>query len=300
MSAQYAPGVALEDPRPLEAQVASYDASLNAPIPLAEQTFLVVGSAYHVESVSFANAPPGFVPLRAFHSVELSALLVQLLPRDWALSVRVAPGMGGDFAAVDEEMVRLSAVALATHAFTDDFVLGGGGLVSYSFGSFLPLPALYVDWQAWSVGPADAPIATFRIEAFVPAFASLKHTLFDRVELGMRVEVFGNEYAVRDERIADAWPCVASAADVAGTAANEAVAQPAECLDHVAYSTGIVGAVAGVRLFETVWLSALAGGSVFRRFEMLNADDEGITGGAQMVPNTFLFRGGLTWRLPVD
>jgi len=95
VSAQYLPDVPLADAKQLEAQVSSYDAALNIPIPLGERTFLIPGAGYHVESVSFANAPADFVPLRAFHSVDFTLLLVQLVPDDWALSLRVAPGRSG-------------------------------------------------------------------------------------------------------------------------------------------------------------------------------------------------------------
>lgn len=92
IAAQYLPGVPLQEPRPAEAQVASYDGTLNIPIVLGERTFLIPGAAYHSDAVSHQRAPAGFTQLRAFHSVELPISFVQLLPRDWSLSLRVAPG----------------------------------------------------------------------------------------------------------------------------------------------------------------------------------------------------------------
>jgi hypothetical protein len=287
-SGQYMPSAALEDPRPVEAQVASYDASFNVPIPLAERTFLIPGAAYHVESVSFSNTPPEFLELRAFHSLELPILFVQLLPDDWSLSFRVAAGLAGDFEEVDGDMVRVSALALATHAFSDRFVLGGGAIASYAFGSFLPLPALYLEYK---------PIDELQIETFLPAFLQVKVTLFDRLELGARAEFAGNEYAVRDSRVTGRWPC-ASAPDDPATPQDETVADHAGCLDHIAYSVGLAGVVAGVRLFESVWITAFAGHGFFRRFEQMNEDGDEVLGGPQSLPNTFFVRGGITWRIP--
>jgi|CZKU01.1.fsa_nt_gi hypothetical protein len=87
------------------------------------------------------------------------------------------------------------------------------------------------------------------------------------------------------------------ARDNPATPANEAVANPTECIDHVAYS---VGAVVGVRLFESVWWTAFAGTSVFRRLDQQNDRDEAIPGGTQTIPNVFLARSGLVWRIPRD
>lgn len=291
IGAQYMPGAALEDPKPVEAQVASYDAIVNLPLPLGESTFVIPGISYHVDAISFAGAPPTFTQLRAFHSVEMPVLGVQLLPRGWALSLRLAPGLAGDFRRVDADHFRLSAVALATKSFSDTFVLGGGGVATYAFGSFLPLPALYTEWQ---------PVEGLQIEAFIPAFAAVKRSFANRVELGVRAEIAGNAYAVRDARVADAWPCAPGSTDDLATSLDERAARPQQCLDHVAYSVGTAGVVAGVRLFTSVWLTTLVGVSFFRRLEQLNDRDDPVDGGLQSLPNVFVFRTGLTWRIPHD
>jgi hypothetical protein len=291
MSAQYMPGAALEDPRPVKAQVTSYDVSLNVPIPLGKRTFLIPGLAYHVDSVSFADAPPGFTELRAFQSLDLSLLFVQLLPQDWALSLRAAPGIAGDFQGLDAGHFRISAVALATRSFSDRLVLGGGGVATFSFGSFLPLPAVYLEWKPWR---------GLQIEGFIPAFINTKYTIEDRVELGLRAEVAGNAYAVRDERVAAAWPCVPAAMDHPAIQEGEGGAQPTQCLDHIAYSVITAGPAVGVRLFKSVWWTTFAGHSVFRRFEQMNDEDDHVVGGAQDLPDVFFFRTGLTWRIPRD
>ena len=217
-------------------------------------------------------------------------LFVRLLPNDWSLSLRVAPGVAGDFQGFDAGLLRVSALALGTHAFSDQFVLGGGAIATYGFGSFLPLPAVYLEWK---------PFPRFQLETFLPAFLSAKYTLGDRVELGLRIDVAGNSYAIRNGRIANVWPCAAGI-DNPTTPANEARAEPAQCFDHVAYSVAVAGAVVGVRLFESVWWTASAGHSFFRRFEQLNEDDDRIPGGVQDLPNVFFFRSGFTWRIPRD
>ena len=289
VSAQYLPGVALVEPRPARAQVASYEGTLNVPLVLGAHTFLIPGASYHSDAVSYARTPAGFTELRAFHSLELSLLFVQLLPNDWSLSARLAPGLAADSPQLDTDQLRLSALALATRTFSDRLVLGAGGIASYSFGTLLPLPAAYAEWK---------PLDGWRIEAFLPAFIDTRYTLWDRLELGLRADVAGNAYAVRDERIRSAWPC--SAQPGAGSDPVVLPADPAQCFDHIAYSVGVVGLVAGVRLFGSVWWTALVGHSVLRRFDQRNAADERVSGGLQTMPDAPFVRTNLTWRIPRD
>ena len=291
VSGQSMPPAELESRPPAKAQVASYEAGLNVPVPLGRRTFLIPGLTYHFDSVSYSNTPPAFTELRAFHSLELPLLLVQLLPNDWALSFRVAPALAGDFRGSDAGLFHLSAMALATRSFSKRLALGGGPLVTYAFGSLLVLPAVSAEWK---------PLDEVQILAFVPALVSAKYTLSRRVEFGVRADITGNSYSVRDSRVAERWPCVARAADDPATAANEALAASSQCIDHVAYSVGTVGAVVGVRLFESVWWTAFAGATFFRRLDQQNDQDEPVTGGKQTLPNVLVLRSGLAWRIPIE
>lgn len=288
LSLQYMPSSELREPRPTEVQVSSYEAALNLPFVLGESTFLIPGVNYHVDSISYSNAPAGFEQLRAFHSVDVALLFVQLLSPEWSVSLRAAPGLAGDFASVDSGLSRLGTVALATYSGAAQLVLGAGGLTGYSFGSLLLLPAAYVDWK---------PSSRWRLEAFIPAFAHLRLMLGSSVEVGVRAEVAGNSYAVRDKRFAESWPC-AAAPDDPLTAADERVRQPEACFDHVAYSVGAAGLVASVRPFASVWVSLFAGHSFYRRIEQMNEDDEPLPGGTQDVENVPVVRASITWRVP--
>ena len=183
VGAQYMPPAELQGRGPTSAQVTSYDASLNVPLPLGSRTFLIPGLAYHFDSVSYSNTPPDFTQLRAFHSLELPLLVVQLLPNGWALSFRAAPGLAGDFRRFDGGLFHLSAVALASRSFSERVALGGGAVATYSFGSLLFLPAVSVEWK---------PIDGLVVQGFVPVFMSAKYTFSNRVELGVRGDIAGN------------------------------------------------------------------------------------------------------------
>jgi hypothetical protein len=162
-------------------------------------------------------------------------------------------------------------------------------IADFSFGTLLPLPAAYLEWK---------PFAHFQVETFLPAFVSVKYTLWERLELGARVQVAGNSYAVRDERITSAWPCAAQPSDDPTTAIDETRADPAECMDHVAYSVGTVAPFVALRVAGSLWWNVQAGHSIFRRFEQRSADDERIRGGLHNLPNAPFVQSGLTWRLP--
>lgn len=280
VQATYLPSVALEDPRPAEVQLTGYDALVNGPIPVSDASFLIVGASYHAETVSFQHAPPTLVQLRAFHAFDLSLMSVQLLPSDWSLTFRYSAGFAGDLD-IDQDMIRMSAMALATHAFSDRLVVGGGAIASYAFGTFLPLPAGYVEWK---------PLDGLRVEAFLPAFATVEFSFGDRLEIGYEAQVQGNSYAVRDERTTEAWPCAPSP--------ERGPAQPAACMDHIAYSVVTMGPEASLRLFSSVWLDLGAGHTLLRRFEPLNQSGDTALSGVQNLRNTFYVRGGLTWRIP--
>jgi hypothetical protein len=171
----------------------------------------------------------------------------------------------------------------------EPLTLGGGALASYSFGELLPLPMTYVDW---------APVAGFRIEASLPFFASAIVSLQDRIELGLLADVGGNEYVIRKREIRNRYPCAVEVDDPS-TEANEAVAAPASCTDHLAYSVVAAGAVARVRLFSSLWLGTFVGRTLYRRYELKNAEGGTVPGGDADVPNEIAVRLALTFRIPM-
>ncbi|MCA9641145.1 MAG: hypothetical protein KC492_10640, partial [Myxococcales bacterium] len=174
VSGQYMPWAPLDALPGARAQLASYDAALNVPIVLGETSFLIPGLAVHADAIAFDGVPAGFTGPRALFAVDLALLYVQLLPDDWALALRVAPGLAGDFQAVDSGMLRLSFVAQLGHTFSEKFSLGGGIIGSYAFGNWLPLPALYIGYD---------PLPWLSFETFIPAFARLVFRPHARLEL---------------------------------------------------------------------------------------------------------------------
>lgn len=281
-SATYLPDVPIEVPseQGVRAQVASYHLALNVPIILSPKTFLVPGLAYRVDAVSYLGAPDGFADLRAFHALEIPLLFAQILPHDWTLVLRVAPGIASDFRAFDTDALRLSGAALAMHSFSDDVSLGFGVIASYGFGSLMVLPAL-----ALTLGSDDSPVA---LELMLPAYARFKVRVSEGLELGLRAEVSGSSYSVRDPRVARAWPCVD----------GEQPADVDRCFDNLAYSVVDASAYVSVNVWGTLWLEASIGHTLYRRFESNNAKGEAAEDGGQQLPDTWGARVGLALKLP--
>jgi hypothetical protein len=287
-SAQYMPGARMGS-APGKVQVSSYDVAVNVPVPVARDVLVVPGASYHVDAVSFAGTAPEFVDLRAFQSIDLSTLIVRRLPAGWSFASRVATGLAGDLQAVDGRMLRASTMATATHAFSSRFALGAGALTTFSFGSFLALPAVYVSWK---------PFRGAELETFLPAFAHARYTVRRRVRIGILAELGGNEYAVRDPRIRERSPCSGRPSDDPSTAADERVARPAECFDNLAYSVATAGVALGVRLVSTLWLTGLVGHSFFRRLDRRSSARELVPDGRDDIANAVVVRAGLAWRIP--
>lgn len=294
LSAQYVPSTGLDLAQPREAQISSYQLAINLPIPLSATRFLIPGITYHVDSIAYPSPMTGAGTHSTFHAPELAALFIQLLPHGWSLSVRagasIASGIGGGYdTTVDRGMLQGNLVALVNRALSDELVLGAGALVTAGFGSVRPLPALSLRWR---------PGHDVSVDAFVPAFATARYTAWNRVEVGARVELAGNIYAIRDPAARSRWPCAAEPSDDPSTPANEAMAAPGACLDHVTYTDANAGLVLGVRLGSTLWLTTFTGFGFYRHADKQDRDGDVIPGGSQTLPRAAIVRAGLAWRLP--
>jgi len=193
LSAQYTPPGRANDPQTTEAQLSSFQLTLNVPVPLSPKRFLILGGSYHVDTVEYSQMPTGVEEDRTFHAAELAALVVQVLPERWILLARASGGIAGGFETVDRRMIRYNALVLAAKSVSDQLSVGGGVLVTGGYKRFLPLPAIQVNWR---------PSEEVLVEAFLPAFVNARYTVGNRFELGARVELTGATYAIRDARAA--------------------------------------------------------------------------------------------------
>jgi hypothetical protein len=264
VSAQYLPPSQVPDNGQLRAQISSYDGAFSVPVALSKRTFLVPGAQYHVDSISYHEAPADFIRLDALHSLELPVMLVHVLAQRWALALRLAPGAAGDFDTYDSGALRFGGLLMASWTPNEHLTLGGGALASYAFGELLPLPMLYVDWK---------PRTWLKLEASLPFNASALFVVAERFELGALADVSGNEYAIRKPNLR-------------------------EHVDHLAYSLVSAGAIARARVFSSLWFQAFVGHTLFRRYDLKDARGEPVPDGSVELPNALIFRAGFVFRIP--
>lgn len=272
LTGQYAPGERVPGTSGLEAQISTYDLKLNVPVPLSKRVFLIPGLTFHSESISYPRAPEGFVPVRALYSGDLAMILAYVLTERWTLSLRGSAGIAGDLETLDDDALRWSGMVLATYSFGDRLLVGPGAMVSAAFGQMMLLPMVHAEWR---------PHRMLLIEGTLPYDALFTVRLGDRFEVGAKVDVDGNEYALRD-------PAIRATCIVAG----------GPCTDHLAYSIVTATALASVRLYSDLWLSIAGGHTLFRRFEEKDTAGHTLPGSGGDLPGVPILRAALVWRLP--
>jgi hypothetical protein len=263
--------VAYDIPPPLRAQVNAGAFDLSVPIPAGEHTYLVPGVSYRLEAPRFVDAADDVPPIPLLHEVSVSFAVSQRFGERWTLLAKADVGLAGDLAAVDAGVVRAGGVVLGAYRASETFEVGFGGGVTWAFGQILPVPILKLDWE---------PLEGLKLEALLPAYLVFEGRPIDRLRAGVRAEIVGNEYAVRTPEAQTFAACEGGERG---------------CLDHVAYTDADVGGFVGVRLTGGLWLELHAGASVWRRFEMLDVDDEPIVNGDQRLQPAGFGRLRLAW-----
>jgi len=266
--------VVYETPEPITTEVNALAVELGLPVQVAPGAYLLPGASYRLEVPRFVDPPPEALPVPRLHEVEVSLALLQEVGDHWIVIGQVAGGLAGDLLAIDRDVVRLSGFVLAKREVSDTLRLGFGGAATWAFGQLLPLPLLSVDWE---------PSEQFAIEALLPAHVLATWRPIDRVRAGVFGEIVGNEYAIRLPEIAQGPDCVGPTSD------------PAECVDHLAYTDGNGGAFAGARLTGELWLEVRGGVSFYRRFDPRSAQNESVSFGEQRLPQAPFIKARLTY-----
>ena len=252
--------VEYQAPEPVTAEVNSAAAELVVPLPVREGLYVIPGVHYRLEAPRFIDPTEDTIPVPRLHEIATSLAAMKTLGPQWSVLGRVSAGLAGDLHALDANVVRIEGLVLGQRAVSDNLDLGLGAAATYAFGQLMPIPVVKLRW---------APSEVFEITGLLPASLDVTWTPREALRLGVFGELVGNEYAVRLDEIHLAAPCAGEDAD------------PSQCLDHIAYTDGNTGAFVGVNLRGGLWLTGRVGASIYRRFELLNADDEPVTGGEQ-------------------
>lgn len=245
---------------PLKAQVNAGLAEVVIPVQAGEKTWVVPGASYRLEAPRFLDPEGDAPPIPFLHEIDVSLAVSQRFGDRWSLLVKAEAGLAGDLAAVDRGTVRVAGVALGAYRFSEAFELGAGLGVTWAFGQVLPIPVVKLRWE---------PDETLSLEGLLPSHLTFAWQPVDRFRTGLFGEILGNEYAIRTLEAQEFAECTG---------------EERGCLDHVAYTDGNVGGFVGARVVGGLWLEAHGGASVYRRFEMLDVNDEPVVNGDQRLP----------------
>ncbi len=198
------------------------------------ESVVIPGFRYRLTLPEEAAGPSSAAP-SDFHDIMLTLTMAQQLSSSWFLSANVGAGVATNFSDFDSDHLRVNGAVLARLEVEPEFAVGFGLVFNYAFGDLLPLPALFVDWR---------PSPMFRVDVFVPRHALLALTFAESIEVGLRAQLDGNRFVIRESESA--------------------------VVDNVKYSIMDAGLIAGARIAGPVWLTAYAGTTFRHRFEVFD------------------------------
>ena len=234
---------------------ANYRVRLSVPIPIGERVLLLIpGLSFDATDASL----DGITDPPTFYSPGVQLTTLFYLPQRWALVLRGALTLGGDYVKVDAQMLRGTASVLALRRW-GDVLFGFGGAVSAGFERVLPVPLVQVRWT---------PNTWFAFDTVLPSHVATIFRLGHdaRYELGLRLEADSVIYGVRMDRVSQRWPCA--------VADDGREADPSQCGTNVAQSSVRLGLTAAARIRGDWWVSFFGGGMIYRDLEVRNAAGE--------------------------
>lgn len=218
--------------------------TLNATYPLVYsegRTVLVNELAYRRFDLDYLDFPQSATNPENMQALEYSATVTYGLSQKWTLMGILKPGIASDFeGGVGRDDLTFQVAAVFIRAYSQATQVGYGLAWANTFGQPFPLPVLAVNWSNGG---------RVRVSTLLPANLEIWYGMKPKVEVGLRVNVEGNQYH--------------------GDRDIYRVANPL-----LRYSLGTVGPSLRARLGEGFGISLDSGFSFQRRFEFFNGDDE--------------------------
>lgn len=249
----------------LEAAIVVTSVRAGVPLPFKNNNIILFPGVFfdhtHLEYRGWDyDVTPASEQLRDFYAVGLELGVVNRLA-DWAwLATRLSWGLYSDMEEVGNEDGRLYGTILADFVVAKGMVLGIGLSYNSDFGYPAPLPFVHFAYE----------MRWFRTDLMIPSYGELYFLPHERVELGVRARLVGNESRVTYDD--PDW--------------NDLLVQ---------LSTIDVGAAINVRLVAGLWVKLFGGASVNRRYKAILLDGEELrdTG----LRETWFVSTGLAYRL---
>ncbi|MEL6182199.1 MAG: DUF6268 family outer membrane beta-barrel protein, partial [Myxococcota bacterium] len=177
------------------------------------------------------------------HSAMVHMVLVQRLSESWTGLFRLGGGLASDLEGdITQEEFVLTAMAIASYAFTEDLRVGAGIIYDRRTGDVRPLPLINVQLYLNE---------RFRIGGVIPVLVQAAYRVTPHLTLGLQGSFQGNRYHLDEERYG---------VDNA----------------EVAYSIIEAGPTAIVHLGKALHIQLVSGYTIRRRFEVfLNDESQG-------------------------
>lgn len=226
------------------------------PVPLTRKTILILAPLYRYWRFESTGASDVTA-----HQVGVTAIGRHKLRGPWTLLGTFGLGVASDFVDVNLGHSRIVGSLTGQYQFNSGLSIGAGIAGNYTFGSFLPVPLVLLDWK---VNP------TVRVLAALPQKMSVAARLHDRWQVGFGLRIDGNRFSTQP-------------------AAPE--------VESVAISQGTAALRVEVKLLRGFWFELHVGRTFLRRLEFFDSNNTSI---ADFSPTqAFVGGGALTFRVQV-
>ena len=215
------------------------------PLSFAEgKTLLLNQISYSRIGFYWENYVSGMGPrIDQAHSIRYTAFLLQTLNERWSLAMVVTPGMASDFEGkISTDDFTFDGAVGAMRAFGEkkNFTLGSGLAYSRDFGTPLPIPFIYIDWNITSKLNANG---------LLPQYLDITYSLHPVIDIGISASINGNRYHGDPDKF---------------TADNP----------QMKYSLGTIGPKAQIHITKWLHLNLEGGYALFRNFEFWDGPDK--------------------------
>jgi len=198
---------------------------------------------FDLDYQQFPSAQVGTQPPKPenMQAIEYNATVTHGLSQKWTFIGIATPGIASDFEGdVGGDDLTFQVVAVFIRGYSEKFQVGYGGAWSNTFGQPFPMPILAVNWNNGS---------NLRVSSILPTNLECWYAPTPRLELGLLVNVDGNQYH--------------------GDPDIYQVANPL-----LRYSVGTLGPSATYRVSKGLAVGVDAGVTFFRKFKYFDGDDE--------------------------
>ena len=241
---EYFPYVELADPDPnlpgfeIEAVTRSVGAAF--PMVFSGGKILVLnGLSYRRVDFRYKNFPAGGTEIEQAQSIEYSAFVIDSLSEQWKLVAVLTPGLASDFEGdLSGDDITFQGILGLLRQHRKNLALGFGVAYVRDFGTPLPLPFIYFDWNLSS---------KLRANGILPTNLDVRYRLTRRFDLGFSLKVLGNRYH--------------------GDPGRFNVDNP-----QLEYSEGTVSPMVSIHVSKWAHLNIEGGYAFYRNFEFLDGD----------------------------